>query len=58
MFKETSNHEHILHENDLGIIVQYKKCKKIALVINNLHYTCNLKDFQEFYNNIKMLIPI
>ena len=30
MFKETSNHEHILHENDLGIIVQCKKCKKIA----------------------------
>ena len=53
MFKETSNHEHILHENYLGIIVQCKKCKKIAFVINNLHHTCNLKDFQEFYDNIQ-----
>jgi len=53
MFKETSNHEHILHENDLGIIVQCKKCKKIAFVINNLHHTCNLEEFQEIYNNIQ-----
>lgn len=36
MFEHISENENLLHENELGIIVQCVNCKKIAIDINNI----------------------
>ena len=41
MSEDHSNNEKILHENELGSIIQYKSCEKIAITINNILNICD-----------------
>ena len=55
MSEHISESEKLLHENELGIIVQCLNCKKIAIVINNIFYNCSEKDYNNLYQTIQKI---
>ena len=55
MFEHISESENLLHENEFGIIVQCVYCKKIAIVINNIFYSCSEKDYNNLYQTIQKI---
>ena len=55
MFEDHSNNEIILHENELGSIIQCKSCEKIAITINNILYICNEKEFHSLFEMVELI---
>lgn len=55
MFEDHSNNEIILHENELGSVIQCKSCEKIAITINNILYICNEKEFHSLFEMIELV---
>ena len=55
MFEDHSNNEIILHENELGSIIQCKSCEKIAITINNILYICNEKEFHSLFEIVELI---
>ena len=55
MFEDHSNNEIILHENELGSIIQCKSCEKIAITINNILYICDEKEFHSLFEMVELV---
>ena len=55
MFEDHSNNEIILHENELGSIIQCKSCEKIAITINNIIYICDEKEFHSLFEMVELV---
>ena len=55
MFEHISESEKLLHENELGIIMQCINCKKIAIIINNIFYNCSEEDYNKIYQTIQKI---
>ena len=55
MFKDHSNNELILHENELGSVIQCKSCEKIAVTINNILYICDKKEFHSLFEMVELV---
>ena len=55
MFKDHSNNELILHENELGSVIQCKSCEKIAVTINNILYICDEKEFHSLFEMVELV---
>ena len=55
MSEDHSNNEKILHENELGSIIQYKSCEKIAITINNILYICDEKEFHSLFEMVELV---
>lgn len=55
MFEGHSNNEIILHENELGSIIQCKSCQKIAITINNILYICDEKEFHSLFEMVELV---
>jgi hypothetical protein len=53
MFDIQSENERILHENKLGTIVQCVSCEKISVIVNNLNYVCNEKEYDELFRIVE-----
>ena len=55
MFEDHLNNEIILHENELGSIIQCKSCEKIAFTINNILYICDEKEFHSLFEMVELV---
>ena len=53
MFDNHSENERLLHENKIGTIVQCVSCKKISIIVNNLNYVCNEKEYQKLFKIVE-----
>ncbi len=53
MFEHISESENLLHENELGIVVQCINCKKIAIIINSILYNCTIEEYNNLYQTIQ-----
>ena len=53
MFEHISENENILNKNELGIVLQCKNCKKIAIIINSIFYNCSEEEFNKLYETIQ-----
>ena len=53
MFDNHAENERILHENKLGTIVQCLSCEKISVIVNNLNYVCNVKEYNELFKIVE-----
>jgi hypothetical protein len=55
MFEDHLNNEIILHENELGSIIQCKSYEKIAITINNILYICDEKEFHSLFEMVELV---
>ena len=55
MSEHISESENILHENELGIILQCVNCNKIAIIINNIFFNCSEKEYNNLYETIQKI---
>ena len=55
MFENISENENLLHENELGTIIQCINCKKIVIIINNILYNCSETQYENLYNTIQKI---
>ena len=53
MFDNHSENERLLHENKIGTIVQCVSCKKISIIVNNLNYVCNEKEYHKLFKIVE-----
>ena len=53
MFDNQSESERLLHKNELGTIVQCVSCEKISVIVNNLNYVCNEKEYDELFKIVE-----
>ena len=55
MFEHISESEKLLHENELGIVLQCVNCNKIAIIINNIFYNCSEEEYNKLYETIQKI---
>ena len=53
MFNHHAESERILHNNELGTIVQCVSCEKISIIVNNLNYVCNEEEYNELFKIVE-----
>ena len=53
MFDNHIKNEKLLHENKVGTIVQCNSCKKISIIVNNINYVCDEKQYNELFQIVE-----